>query len=257
MKLNFFLIPAALLFTSGCASFNSGDVLIPRVNLNRMLSERGVKPASDINVVWKYFPYKNPTDIIGEGAINPPKPQPKPVPLDDLVWLKEHARDIFSEAGLYDAQTGSGTITITLISYGRWTYREIFRSFLVDTGYIFIIPATLQVNHQLVVDYNGSSGRAAVEEIGQNSTTFHAILFPLYPLFRPGAKEHSLLKNMLWKSATDVYIKTKRANAAAAPATSLQASPQPAPQPTEAPPSETLKNPPAEAPKAPEETPDD
>ena len=212
MKLKHFLILAALLPASGCASFNSGDVLIPRGYLRQMLSDREVKPASDIIVVWKNFPYKNPTDTIGEGVINPPKPQPVQVPINDLVWLKEHARDIFSEAGLYDAEKGSGTIKITLTSYGRWTYGEIFRSFLVDTGYIFIIPASLLVNHQLVVEYAGPGGRAKVEEIGRTKTTFHAVLFPLYPLFRPGAKEHSLLKNMLWRSATDVYAKAKRAN---------------------------------------------
>ena len=223
MTLKNFLIPAALLLASGCASFTSGDVVIPRGYLRQMLADRGVKPASDIRVVWKNFPYKNPTDTIGEGAINPPKPQPIPVPIEDMAWLKEHARDTFSEAGLYDAQTGSGTITVTLTSYGRWTYGEIFRSFLVDTGYIFILPASLLVNHQLVVEYDGPDGRAKVEEIGRAKTTFHAVLFPLYPLFRPGAKEHSLLKNMLWKSATDVYAKAKRANAPPAPASKTPA----------------------------------
>ncbi|MEI7481296.1 MAG: hypothetical protein WCK75_02990 [Elusimicrobiota bacterium] len=217
MKLRNFLILAALLLTSGCASFNSGDVLIPRGYLRQMLADRGVKPASDIMVVWKNFPYKNPTDMIGEGAIDPPKPQPIPVPISDLVWLKDHARSIFSEAGLYDAETGSGTIKITLISYGRWTYGEIFRSFLVDTGYIFIIPASLLVNHQLVAEYDGLAGRAKAEEIGRTKTTFHAILFPLYPLFRPGATEHSLLKSMLWRSATDIYSKAKRSNAPTEP----------------------------------------
>ncbi len=218
MKFKYFIISAAFLLASGCASFNSGDVLIPRGYLRQMLSDRKVKPASDIRVVWKNFPYKNPTDTIGEGVIDPPKPQPIPVPISDLVWLKEHARDIFTEAGLYDTENGSGTIRITLTSYGRWTYGEIFRSFLVDTAYVFILPATLQVNHQLTVEYNGPDSRAGIEEIGRTRTTFHAILFPLYPLFRPGAKEHSLLKHMLWRSATDIYAKAKHANAPASEA---------------------------------------
>lgn len=247
MKLKNFILPAALLLASGCASFNSGDVLIPRGYLHRMLAEREVKPASEIRVVWKNFHYKNPTDTIGEGAIDPPKIQPIPVPLSDLVWLKERARDTFSEAGLYDAAAGSGTIKITLISYGRWTYGEIFSSFLVDTGYIFIIPASLLVNHQLIVEYDGPSGRAGVEEIGRNKSTFHAVLFPLYPLFRPGAKEHSLLKNMLWRSATDIYAKVKRNAPAAPPKEILQ-------------PAQTPQAPSAGAPKARpavEEPPDD
>jgi len=248
MRLKHLLIPAALLMASGCASFTSGDVLISRGDLRRMLDEREVKPASEISVVWKNFPYKNPTDTIGEGAINPPKPQPDPVPVSDLVWLKDRAKDIFSQAGLYDAQKGSGVIKITLTSYGRWTYGELFRSFLVDTGWIFIIPSSLLVNHQLTVEYDGPSGRAGVEELGRNKTTFHAVLFPLYPLFRPGAKEHSLLKNMLWRSATDVYAKAKHA-ATAGPA----AVPGAAPQPAQSRPAGV----PRPEPAANEETPDD
>ncbi|MFA6435039.1 MAG: hypothetical protein WCW52_10120 [Elusimicrobiales bacterium] len=247
MKFKALLLPAALLLSSGCVSFNSGDVRVSRSDRRRMLDERGVKPAAEIKVVWENFPYKNPTDTIGEGSLNPPKPRPVPVQINDLVWLKDHAEDIFSEAGLYDVRTGSGAITITLLSYGRWTYGEIFRSFLVDTGYIFIIPATLQVNHQLAVEYDGPSGRAGAEEIGRTRTTFHAVLFPLYPLFRPGAQEHSLLKKMLRRAAVDVYTKAKRAAAAAAPPSSLQPAQTPATAPAGAP----KTQPPVE------ETPDD
>ena len=210
MKPRDILIPAAFLLATGCASFNSGDVLVSRSNLRSMMDARDLRPAAEIRLSWKNFPYKSGLDTIGEGTAIPVKPRPLPVPISDTAWLKEHVEDIFAEAGLYDAQKGSGTISVMLTSYGRWTYSEIFGSFLVDTGYILIIPATLRVNHQLVVEYNGAGGRSSVEEIGQNKTTFHALLFPLYPLFTPGRKEHSLLKNMLWKSAVDVYLKVKR-----------------------------------------------
>ena len=208
MKPGNILIPAALFLAAGCASFNSGDVLVSRSRLRSMLDARDISPAAGIRLSWKYFPYK--TDDIGEGTAIPVKPRPLPVPIDDNAWLKEHVEDIFAEAGLYDAQKGSGTLNISLTSYGRWTYGGILRSFLVDTGYVFILPASLRVNHHLVVEYNGADDRAGVEEVGQNKTTFHALLFPLYPLFPPGRKEHSLLKNMLWKSAVDVYSKVKR-----------------------------------------------
>jgi len=198
---------------SGCASFNSGDVLASRTELRRMISDRDIQPFAEVRVAWNNFPYKNPTDTIGEGAINPPKPRPVPAAIKDAAWLTKRAKAIFSEAGLYDAERGSGTLRISLTSYGRWTYGEIFRSFLVDTGYIFLIPASLRVNYQLVVEYPGPGGKAAVEEIGRNKTTFHALIFPLYPLFSPGAKERSLLKNMLWKAATDVYAGIKRPGA--------------------------------------------
>lgn len=210
MKPRNILIPAAFFLAAGCASFNSGDVLVYRNHLRGMLNARDVRPAAEIRLSWKNFPYKSGIDAIGEGTAIPEKPRPVPVPVSDTAWLKKNIERIFAEAGLYDAQKGSGTLTVILTSYGRWTYGEIFRSFLVDTGYVFIIPATLRVNHQLVVEYNAADGRARVEEVGQNKTTFHALLFPLYPLFTPGRKEHSLLKNMLWKSTVDLYLKVKR-----------------------------------------------
>ena len=210
MKPRNVLIPAALLLAAGCASFNSGDVVVSRNHLRSMLEARDIRPAAEIRLSWKNFPYKSGIETIGEGTAIPVKPRPVPVPIGDTAWLKKRVEAIFAETGLYDAQKGSGTLSISLTSYGSWTYKEIFRSFLVDTGYIFIIPATLRVNHQLVVEYNGADGRAGVEEVGQNKTTFHALLFPLYPLFTPGRKEHSLLKNMLWKSTVDLYLKVKR-----------------------------------------------
>jgi len=203
--------------SAGCASFNSGDISASKSELRRMLSGHGVKPAAEIRVVWHNFPYKNTIDTIGEGRIQPEAPKPVPAPIDDLAWLKNHAKEIFSRAGLYDAEKGSGTINIALTSYGRWTYGEIFRSFLVDTGWIFIIPATLRVEHRLTARYDMPDGEVMIDETGQNKTTFHALLFPLYPFVTPGAKEHSLLKDMLWKSAADAYSKLKRAAAQPAP----------------------------------------
>jgi hypothetical protein len=204
------LLTMALLFTTGCASFTSGDTRIPKKDLKRMLSDKEIKPAAELRVTWENFPYKNAIDTIGEGRAQPEAPAPVPVPIKDMAWLQEHAREIFGEAGLYDAQNGTGTITLALTSYGRWTYRELFSSFLVDTGWIFIFPATLRVNHHLAAEFTGPDMRAAAEELVQSRTTFHALLFPLYPFFPPGAKEHSLLKKMLWKSAADVYARIKR-----------------------------------------------
>jgi hypothetical protein len=234
-KIKSFLLPAALSLAAGCASFNSGDTFVHRNDLRSMQEERAVKPFSELRVVWKNFPYTNPTDSIGMGMINPPKPQAVPVPAGDSAWLKRHARKVFSETGLYDPDKGSGVLILTLTSFGRWTYGEIFKSFLVDTGYIFIVPASLRVNHHLAADYQlpgetspdsnsdqpdqesfgpdsrpKGRGWSRVEEIGRNKTTFHALIFPLYPLFSPGAREHALLKKMLWKTAVDVYARRKR-----------------------------------------------
>jgi hypothetical protein len=119
---------------------------------------------------------------------------------------------VFGEAGLYDAVKGSGTITVALTSYGRWTYGKLFKSFLVDTGFIFLIPATLRVNYQLKIAYAGPAVTVSAEETGHNKTTFHALLFPLYPFASPSVKERSLLGKMLWKSAVDVYSKAARSS---------------------------------------------
>jgi hypothetical protein len=213
MKYKLTLITAALLLAAGCVSFNSSDTRIPREDLHRMTSGREIKPAAEIRITWENFPYKNAIDTIGEGRVQPAPLQAVPVSSDDMDWLRSHAGEIFGKAGLYDTRNGTGTITLSLTSYGRWTYGEILRSFLVDTGWIFILPATLRVNHRLAAEYDGTSGRVAAEESGQSRTTFHALLFPLYPLLPPGAREHSLLKKMLWKSAADIYLKAMQKKA--------------------------------------------
>ncbi|MBI4351396.1 MAG: hypothetical protein HY550_08155, partial [Elusimicrobia bacterium] len=50
-----------------------------------------------------------------------------------------------------------------------------------------------------------------VETEARNKTTFHLLLAPLYPFFSPGARESGLLRQMLWRSATDVYARLKAA----------------------------------------------
>ncbi len=180
-----------------------------------MTSGREAGPAAEIRVVWNNFPYKSAMDSIGEGRVQPQPPSQIPVPPEDTAWLRERAAEIYGKAGLYDAHNGSGTITISVTSYGRWTYGELFRSFLVDTGWIMIIPASLRTNYRLTAEYRGPSGTAAAETAGRNKTTFHALLFPLYPFLPPGSAERSLLKKMLWRSASDIYTKASRNGAAA------------------------------------------
>lgn len=218
MKLKISIILAAFLAASGCAASRSGDILISRPDLREMLSERAATPFSDLKVSWENFPYKNPTDYIGEGSLSgPPKPMSVPVPPEDLTSFKERARNIFAEAGLYDVNRGSGTLRLTLTSAGRWTYSELFRTFLVETAFVFIIPSSLRVNYYLTAEFETTAGPAKVEETGQQKTVFHLLLAPLYPFCAPGAKESSLIKNMLWKAALDVYARMdKRTRPAAA-----------------------------------------
>lgn len=216
-KHELFFMLAALVQLGGCASFNSGDIKVDRGAAGEMLTDRGLVPFADIEVSWQNFPYRAPTDSIGEGSISKPKTvKPVPAPPEDAAELAGRAKAVFGEAGLYDKKKGRGSLRLQLTSFGRWTYGDLFRSYLVDTGFIFLIPSSLRVNYFLTADFATSSGTVRVETEGRNKTTFHILLAPLYPLFAPGRRETGLIKQMLWRSATDVYARLKTAGGAPA-----------------------------------------
>ncbi|MBI4801759.1 MAG: hypothetical protein HY796_04455 [Elusimicrobia bacterium] len=222
-----------LLFASGCAAFRSGDALVSRNDLRTMLSDKTLTPFADLKVTWKNFPYKSAIDTIGEGSIsNPPKHAAVPVPPEDLDWFRERAKSVLSDAGLYSPEKGSGALELELTSINRWAYKELLRGFMVDTPFIFIVPASFKTGYRLAAGFETPSGAARVEETARRNTVFHLLLVPLYPFFSPGAKESSLINNMLWKTATDIYGKMKggfesapAAQAAPAPAVSPQPDP--------------------------------
>lgn len=236
-KLKLLLISAALPAFCGCASFNSGDIKVERDTARAMLTDTSITPFAGLQVSWQGLPYRAPTDSIGEGSISNPKVlRPSPVPPEDAEYFTARARDIFGKAGLYDRKKGSGTLRLTLTSFGRWTYGDLFRSYLVETGFIFIIPSTLQVNYLLSADFAVSTGAVHVETLGRNKTTFHLLMAPLYPFFSPGRREAALLGQMLWRSATDVYASLKAAGG----------KPGVLPPPAEEKPERTLSGPPVE-----------
>jgi hypothetical protein len=211
-KLRLLLLSAALPALCGCASFNSGDIKVERAAAMAMLTDASLIPFADLQVYWQNFPYRSPTDSIGEGSISNPKViTPVPVQPEEIADLSERAKDIFGKAGLYDPAKGRGTLRLTLTSLGRWTYSDLFRSFLVETGFIFILPATLQVNYLITADFEVPGGTVQVETAARNRTTFHLLMAPLYPFFSPGRRETGLINQMLWRSATDVYAKLKAA----------------------------------------------
>lgn len=198
----------------GCASFNSGDIRVERGAARAMLEDKAIIPFSEIEINWQNFPYRAPTASIGEGSTRPKKIKPLPVEQDDAAAFARKAREVFAQAGLYDKARGQGTLRLELTSFGRWTYGDLFHSFLVDTGFIFIIPASLRVNYYLAADFSVSTGTVRVETEARHKTTFHLLMAPLYPFFSPGARESGLLRQMLWRSATDVYAKLKAAGTA-------------------------------------------
>ena len=250
------LAAAAALSACGCASFTSGDVLVEIETAQAMFDDHTLAPFAEIQLSWINYPYRSPTDsIAGEttvddkGRFTAQQAAPVQVPPEDLVRLAKRARGIFSEAGLYDKQKGRGTLRLALTTVNRWTYGELFRSYLVDTGFIFLIPSSLRVNYLLSAEFETSSGTVKVETLGQNKTTFHLLLAPLYPLFAPGGRETGLLKQMLWRCATDTYSRLKHEGR------TVKESPAAAAPPAQAGPEKT--EPPARGPVPAEETPDD
>lgn len=214
-KLKLLLLPAALLALTGCASFNSGDLRVDRGTARAMMEDRSITPFSEIQVYWRIFPYRAPTESIGEGSIsNPKQVMPvAPAPEDSAAFARK-AREVFADAGLYDRKKGRGTLRLGLTTIGRWTYGDLWRSYLVETGFIFIIPSSLRTNYYLTADFATSSGTVRVEEAGLNKTTFHLLMAPLYPFFAPGPRESGLIKQLLWKAATDVYDRLRTAGQA-------------------------------------------
>lgn len=213
------LLLAALPAFWGCASFNSGDTRVDRSVAMAMLEDKTVVPFAELEIGWRNFPYRAPTDSIGEGSASRPPKKVKPVQVGygEEADFAAEAREIFGKAGLYDRARGQGTLRLELTTFGRWTYGDLFRSFLVDTGFIFIIPASLRVNYFLTADFAAGGKTLRVETEARNKTTFHLLLAPLYPFLSPGAKENSLLRQMLWRSATDTYSSLKAAGVPAAP----------------------------------------
>lgn len=233
-NLKILFLSAALPALWGCASFNHGDILVERSAARAMLEDSSIRPFAEVSVSWKNFPYRSASDAIGEGSVSTPKkPKPVPVPPEVSADFTRLARDVFSRAGLYDREKGNGTLTLEMTTFGRWTYRELLRSYLVDTSFIFILPSSLRVNYYLTADFQGSTGTVALATEATNKTTFHLLLAPLYPFTAPGGRENKLLRQMLWRTATDVYAKIKSSGRADPAAQPVQ--PQPAVPPAASP----------------------
>ncbi|MCX5784410.1 MAG: hypothetical protein NTX59_01845 [Elusimicrobia bacterium] len=210
MKIKIILPLAAALLSAACASFQSGNILLERNTLQALLEDKSIKPFSKIQVSWQNYPFRNPTDSIGEGSISNPKIiVPLPAQSEDLEYFRGKAEDVLTESGLYDLKNGSGTIKLSLTTAGRWTYHDLFRSFFVETPFVFIIPSSIKVTYALTAECAASSGTLTTEVIAYNKTAFHLLLAPLYPLLSPGAGEKSLIRHMIWRASAEIYKKMK------------------------------------------------
>lgn len=199
----------AAFLLSGCASFQSGDVRVDRNGLSEMLADKELVPFAAVRLTWTNYPYFNPAELIGQGTVEgTPPPKPVPVTREEFYDLRKKAESVMAEAGLYDRARGSGTLYLDLTTYGRWTYRNVFGSFLVETPWIMILPRSLRANYRLVVTSDRDK-RVLAEEFATHKTVFHALIFPLYPFASPGSRAKALHRNLLWKTATDIYAALK------------------------------------------------
>jgi len=199
---------ASVLFLTSCASFKHVD-LFPRNTVYEMSKDKELKPFSRILVRWRNYPFKTYSQSIGYTDAEKEKMKPVNVAYADYSKFKGRVLKIFKESGIYDAEKGAGTLKVDLLTFGKWTYSELFSSYLTDTSFIFILPSSIKVNYYMVTEIEQGELTDKVEETASIKTTFHLLLFPLYPLAPFSSSEKSLLKQMIWKTATGVYLKQK------------------------------------------------
>jgi len=191
----------ALVFLSSCVS-SSKVSIVPRSELIE-LSKKEKIPYKTILVQWKNYKYsdyhkvnyleKTPEDVL-----------PAEVDEKDYKNFKKKVINIFRENGLYDEVNGTGTVKISLITYGRWDYSELFSTYLVDTGYVLLLPSSITVTYRMTVKAEQNGKEAKLQNESSVKTTFFFLLFPLYPFSTFSGSEKTVLNNMIYKTAVDL-----------------------------------------------------
>ncbi|NLH38563.1 MAG: hypothetical protein GX445_00665 [Elusimicrobia bacterium] len=192
---------AVILFLSSCVS-TSKTKLIPR-NEILDLEKTAKNPYKQILVQWKNYSYTDYNKVNRlEKDLNTLTPQE--VDDDDYIKFKKRVIEKFKESNMYDETNGTGTVKIILLTYGRWNYSELFSTFLVDTGYILILPASLKVTYRMFVTAEQNDKEYKFEKTGEVKTTFHLLLFPFYPISIFSGKEKYVIDNMLYETLIDL-----------------------------------------------------
>lgn len=202
--LNFSLLTLLFSMFTSCASFKTIDPF-PRKVVYDASKDKEKKPFAKILVRWRNYPLMTYGDMIGYTDEEKAKIKPEDVPYEDYIKFKKRVISAFKETGMYDEKTGTGTVKVDLTSYGRWTYGELTRSFLTETSFIYILPRSLKVNYHMKVEIEREGVYKSAEEISSIKTTFHLLIFPLYPFASFAGAEKGILKNMVWKAVTDSY----------------------------------------------------
>jgi len=204
----YFSLSIPILFLSSCASFKKVE-FFPRATIQEMSKDKNIKPFSKILVRWRNYPFKTYQQSIGYTDKERENIKPVNVPYEDYISFKNKVFKIFKEAGLYNIENGTGTLKIDLISFGRWTYSELFSSYLTDTSFIYILPSSIKVNYYMIIEFEQYGKIEKLEKTASIKTTFHFLLFPIYPFASFVGSEKGVLKNMLWNAAADIYLKQK------------------------------------------------
>lgn len=187
-------------FTTSCISTKK----IKPIDRSILLSKHdNIKPFKQILVQWKNYPYSEYHKIENLETENK-KIIPVEVEEKDYKKFKKMVKKIFRENNLYDEVNGTGTVKILLLSSGRWSYSELFSTYLVDTSYIFILPSSLEVRYLIHTITERDNEKHIYESTAAVKTTFHLIFFPFYPLFPYGSAEKAVLKTLIYNTVTDI-----------------------------------------------------
>ncbi|MEF3279532.1 MAG: hypothetical protein K6357_00990 [Elusimicrobiota bacterium] len=197
----FFILFISTLFVTSCISSKKTSI----VSRSEILEteKKNKKPYKQLLVQWKNYSY---ADFHKVNNLEKEAESIRMVEVDEEIYkkFKKQALKIFKENGLYDEINGTGTIKILLITYGRWNYSELFSTFLVDTGYVLILPSSINVAYRMIVKSEQDGIEYKLEKKSSVKTTFHFLLFPLYPFASFSGAEKSVLKNMLYETIIDL-----------------------------------------------------
>ncbi|MCX7642164.1 MAG: hypothetical protein N2Z20_05980 [Elusimicrobiales bacterium] len=209
MRILIYLFYLTLIFSVSCVSVSKTEIVTR--NLFHEIKTIEKKSFSKILVQWKNYPY---SDYHKVRNLEKESIDLKPVEVNqkDYIKLKEKIITSAKEFGLYDELKGSGTIKILLLTYGRWEYGELIKTYLTDTPYIFIFPSSLGVSYKMIALFNHNGKEEKIENEGYVKTTFFLPLFPLYPLMTFRGSENTTLSNLIDKTFIDIIKKLKTTN---------------------------------------------
>lgn len=202
------ILPITLILSS-CISSSKTEIITRDIFFEAKKTTK--IPFSKILVQWKNYPYSD-YHKINSLEKEPSELKAVEVEQKDYNKLKEMIIKSAKDFGLYDEFIGTGTIKILLLTYGRWTYKELLTTYLTDTAYIFIFPSSLGVTYRMITYIEQSGNNFKFENEGYIKTTFFFPLFPIYPLMTFKGAEKTTLRNLIDKSLTDIIKKVNEKN---------------------------------------------